>query len=121
MGNNLDWYSRSCQTKRWSIYVGTQEVSRSVHRGGYQKGRGVPETTTINYRDQYTNFANVTRLTMINSWRQGIQYKVSERYDTVNLGTFVISTEVIHTMRSRNIEFIARRLKSKDETICIFW
>jgi len=84
-----------------SIYVGTQEVSRSVHRGGFQKGRGVPETTTINYRDQYTNFANVTTLTTTKQARQGIQYKVSERYDSVNLGTFVISTEVIHVMRSR--------------------
>ena len=103
-----------------SIYVGSQEVSRSVHRGGFQKGRGVPETTTINYRDQYTNFANVTTLTTTKQARQGIQYKVSERYDSVNLGTFVISTEVIHVMRSRNIEFIARRLKPKTRLYAFF-
>jgi hypothetical protein len=96
-----------------SLYIGTKEISRSVSRGRYQKGRGVPETTTINYRDQYTNFTNVTTLTTTKQARQGIQYKVSERYDSVNLGTSVISTEVIHIMRSRNIEFIARRLKPK--------
>jgi len=103
-----------------SIYVGTQEISRSSHRGGFQKGRGIPETTTINYRDQYTNFANVTTLTTTKQARQGIQYKVSERFDTVNLGTFVISTEVIHRMRTRNIEFIARRLKPTTRMYAFF-
>ena len=103
-----------------SLYIGTNEISRSSHRGGFQKGRGIPETTTINYRDQYTNFANVTTLTTTKQARQGIQYKVSERFDSVNLGTFVISTEVIHTMRSRNIEFIARRLKPKTRLYAFF-
>lgn len=103
-----------------SLYIGTKEISRSSHRGGFQKGRGIPETTTINYRDQYTNFANVTTLTTTKQARQGIQYKVSERFDSVNLGTFVVSTEVIHIMRSRNIEFIARRLKPKTRLYAFF-
>jgi hypothetical protein len=103
-----------------SLYVGTREIGRSVSRGGFQKGRGIPETTTITYRDQYTNFANVTTLTTTRQARQGIQYKVSERFDSVNLGTFVVSTEVIHVMRSRNIEFIARRLKPKTQLYAFF-
>jgi len=103
-----------------SLYIGTNEISRSTHRGGFQKGRGIPETTTINYRDQYTNFTNVTTLTTTKQARQGIQYKVSERFDSVNLGTFVVSTEVIHIMRSRNIEFIAKRLKPKTRMYAFF-
>jgi len=103
-----------------SIHVGTQEIGRSTSRGSFQKGRGIPETTTITYRDQYTNFTNVTTLTTTKQARQGIQYKVSERFDTVNLGTFVVSTEVIHVMRSRNIEFIARRLKPKTQLYAFF-
>jgi len=102
------------------IYIGTKEISRSSRRGGFQKGRGIPETTTINYQDQYTNFTNVTTLTTTKQARQGIQYKVSEKFDTVNLGTFVISTEVIHKMRTRNIEFIARRLKPTTRMYAFF-
>jgi hypothetical protein len=103
-----------------SLYVGTKEVSRNSYRGGYQKGRGIPETTTIKYQDQYTNFTNVTTLTTTKQARQGIQYKVSERFDSVSLGTFVVSTDVIHVMRSRNIEFIAKRLKPKTRLYAFF-
>jgi len=95
------------------IYVGTKQTGSSESRGGFQWGRGVPITTTINYRDQYTTFTDVTTLTTTKQTRQGIQYKVGERFDSVNLGTRTVSTEVIHVMRSRNIEFIARRLKPK--------
>lgn len=94
-----------------SILVGSQQVSESTSRGGFQKGRGIPETTTRTFRDQYTNFQNVTTLTTTQQSRQGIQYKVGERFDSTNLGPKVISTEVIHTMRSRNVEFIAKRMK----------
>ena len=103
-----------------SIYFGTKETGRSSWRGGFQKGRGIPEWTKIDYKDQYTNFDNVTTLSTGKQSRQGIQYKVSEQFDYVNLGTRVVSTEVIHIMRSRNIEFIARRLKPKTELYAFF-
>jgi len=102
------------------IHVGSRVIGRSTSRGSFQKGRGVPETTRTTFQDQYTNFTNVTTLTTTKQARQGIQYKVSERFDTVNLGTFVVSTEVIHVMRSRNIEFIARRLKPKTQLYAFF-
>ena len=94
-----------------SIFVGTQQVAQSTSRGSFQKGRGIPETTTRTFRDQYTDFQNVTTLTTTQQARQGIQYRVGERFDSTNIGPKVLSTDVIHTMRSRNIEFIARRLK----------
>jgi hypothetical protein len=103
-----------------SIYFGTKETGRTSWRGGYQKGRGIPEWTKVNYQDQYTDFSNVTTLTTTKQSRQGIQYKVSEQFDYVNIGTKVVSTEVIHTMRSRNIEFIAKRLKPKTQLYAFF-
>lgn len=94
-----------------SILTDTQQIASSERRGNFQSGRGVPITTTNVFRDSFTNFENVTTLTTTNQSRQGIQYGVNERFDSTNLGPKVISTDVIHTMRSRNIEFIARRLK----------
>ncbi len=45
------------------------------------------------------------------STRNGIQFRVSEKFDSTNLGDRVVSREIIKKMRSRNIEIIARRLK----------
>ena len=96
-----------------SIHVGTKLISKTRKRGRFQHGRGVPITTTKTYQDQYTEFTNTTTLTTKKKVRQGIQYKVEERFDSVNLGKSIIATDIIHIMRSRNIEFIARRLKPK--------
>ena len=94
-----------------SIKVGSKKVGTSTHKGKQIKGRGIPITTTTKFRDKYTKFTNVTTLTTKKQAREGIQYKVSEVFETVELGPKVVSTEVLHTMRSRNIEFVARRLK----------
>jgi len=103
-----------------SIFIGSKEIGRSESRGSFQNGRGIPITTNIKYRDQYTTFTNVTTLTTTKQSREGIQYKVSEQFDTVDLGSKVVSTEVIHVMRSRNIEFIAKRLKPKTQLYAFF-
>ena len=54
-----------------------------------------------------------------NQTRQGIQFRVGERFDTTSLGDKVVNTEVVATMRSRNIEFVCRRLKTKYKIISI--
>ena len=102
------------------IFVGSTRTGSSTSRGSFQSGRGVPIRTTTSFRDQFTTFTNVTTLTTTKQSRQGIQYKVGEKYDSVNLGKSVVSTEVIHTMRSRNIEFIAKRLKPKTRLYAFF-
>lgn len=102
------------------IQTGTDTLSSSESRGGFQGGRGIPITTTTNLRDSFINFNNVTTLTTTNQSRQGIQYRVGERIDTTNLGDRVVSTDVIHTMRSRNIEFIGRRLKPRTRLYAFF-
>jgi hypothetical protein len=98
----------------------TQVVGSSESRGGFQSGRGVPITNTTTFRDQITTFSNSTTLTTTRQSRQAIQYKIGERFDSVNLGSSVVSTEVIHIMRSRNIEFVARRLKPKTKLYAFF-
>jgi len=68
-------------------------------------------TTTQVFQDSTTQFRNNTFTTTTEQSRQGIQFGVSERFDTTNLGDRVVSRAIITLMRSRNIEVIARRLK----------
>lgn len=96
-----------------SVQTGTSVIGRTESRGSFVSGRGIPITETTTFRDSFISFQNVTTLTTTNQSRQGIQYRVGEKVDSTNLGDKVVSTDVIHTMRSRNIEFIARRLKPK--------
>jgi len=102
------------------IRTGTSTIGRSTSRGGFQHGRGIPITTTTTFRDTFLNFRDVTTLTTTKQSREGIQYKVGEKFDSTNLGDRVVSTDVIHTMRSRNIEFIAKRLKPSTRLYAFF-
>ena len=85
------------------------------------RGRGrrrVTDTTT--FRDDFLTFNNQTITKTGTSTREGIQYKVSEKFDSTNLGDRVVSREIIKKMRSRNIEIIARRLKPSSRFYCFF-
>ena len=77
-------------------------------------------TTTTTTRDSFTNFENVTTLTTNRQSRQGIQFRVGETFQNNDLGNRVVSTEIVHTMRSRNVEFIAKRLKPKERLYAFF-
>jgi len=66
---------------------------------------------TQNFRDTIIDVRNETTTTTTNQSRQGIQFGVSERFDSTSLGDRVVSRSIISLMRSRNIEVIARRLK----------
>tara|TARA_B100000085_G_scaffold39127_1_gene32260 strand:- start:9722 stop:17257 length:7536 start_codon:yes stop_codon:yes gene_type:complete len=68
-------------------------------------------TTTTTWEDSFTQFRNDTFTTTTEQSRQGIQFGVSERFDTVNLGDRLVSRVLITLMRSRNVEAVARRLK----------
>ncbi len=96
-----------------SLYSQTKTTltGTSTVRGKYVCGKGIPITTTKNYQDAKTDFREQTTTTTTNQTRQGIQFRVGERFDTTSLGDKVVNTEVIATMRSRNIEFVTRRLK----------
>ena len=109
----VDWGSwETCWTGveelgRETVYTRTDTAQRGSRT--FVSGNSIITDTT--FRDTTVTFENVTTLTTTKESRQGIQYKVGEQIDSVNLGTSVVSTDIIHTMRSRNIEFIARRLK----------
>ena len=106
------WTGQSSTTGP-SVYSQTKTTltGTSTVRGKFVCGKGIPITTTKNYQDAKTDFREVTTTTTTNQTRQGIQFRVGERFDTTSLGDKVVNTEVIATMRSRNIEFICRRLK----------
>ena len=115
----IDWgswettWTGSSQSTGPSLFsrTDTEVTGRSTRKGHFQRGRGIPITTTTNFSDQTFNFREQTTTTTTNQTRQGIQFRVGERFDTTSLGDKVVNTEVIATMRSRNIEFICRRLK----------
>ena len=123
----VDWgswettWTGSSSTLEPTLYSDTKTklTSSSTVRGKYVCGRGIPITTTKNYQDAKTEFKEETTTTTTNQTRQGIQFRVGERFDTTSLGDKVVNTEVIATMRSRNIEFVTRRLKTKYKTLSI--
>ena len=77
-------------------------------------------TTTQVFQDSTTQFRNNTFTTTTEQSRQGIQFGVSERFDTTNLGDRVVSRAIIAMMRSRNIEVVARRLKPTTKFYAFF-
>lgn len=95
----------------------TTLTSSTTSSGSRTRGRRLV-TITNNYKDQYTEFYNEVKSGT--QTREGIQYKVSSREDTVNVGDRLISRELIKTMRSRNIELVARRLKPNTKLYLFF-
>ena len=115
----VDWgswettWTGTSQTTGPSLFsrTDTEVIGKTTKRGKYVCGRGIPITTTTEFLDTTYDFKEVTTTTTTNQTRQGIQFRVGERFDTTSLGDKVVNTEVIATMRSRNIEFVCRRLK----------
>ena len=94
--------------------VSSEVLSRTVQKRGPFVGPrrgGIPITTTTNILERRDVFRTETTVSRSNQTREGIQFRVGERFDTTSLGDKVVNTEVVATMRSRNIEFVCRRLK----------
>jgi hypothetical protein len=83
-------------------------VNTGGRRGGWPF---LEQSRDIEFQDSFINFSDQTSVTTRNEARQGIQFNVAQRFDTVNLGDRVVSTDIITYMRSRNIEIVAKRLK----------
>lgn len=71
---------------------------------------GVFESTTTRTLNTERELEETYR-TLDNQSRTGVQFKVSEQTDTVNLGSRIVSREIIPFCRERNIELIAKRIK----------
>jgi len=124
----VDWGSWETTWTGQSVSLGgaIETISRDIgstssqSRGGFQGGRGIPITTTTTTTSRTTTFRNQTTTTTRNQTREGIQFRVGERFDSTSLGDKVVSLDVVATMRSRNIEFICRRLKPNTRLYSFF-
>ena len=114
-GWETTWTGRSSTLGPVTRVDSSSEVlSRTVQRHGPFVGPrrgGIPITTTTNLLERRDVFRTETTVSRSNQTREGIQFRVGERFDTTSLGDKVVNTEVVATMRSRNIEFVCRRLK----------
>ena len=77
-----------------------------------QKGTVTSDRTTISNERTTTTSAKQSRT--------GVAWNVSERVDTANLGERVVNTDIIRFMRSRNVEFISRKLKPRTRMYAFF-
>lgn len=79
----------------------------------------VEQTGTVT-SDRVTISNERTTTTQAKQSRTGVAWNVTERVDTANLGERVVNTDVIRYMRSRNIEFISRKLKPRTRMYTFF-
>ena len=56
----------------------------------------------------------------LNQQRTGSQKTVTEKIDTVSLGSRVVSRDIIHYMRSRDIQFTAKGMKPYNRIYAFF-
>ena len=95
-------------------------LRKKRRRGSFVRGRGIPITTTKRWRQKITRIREVTTIKTGVRSRQGIQYKVEESFDSKSLGERVVSSDVAAVMRSRNIEFVCKRLKPNTRLYAFF-
>ena len=80
------------------------------------RGNTDREKVPPNFRVEEETFVEDTTITgtvgvNLNQRRQGTQTSVTEQIDTSSLGDRIVSREVIHFMRARNIQFTAKSMK----------
>jgi len=99
-----------------------QTGSTTTYTGTYDPGGRRRRLVYDNYKTvtDFIEFKNQTVTTTTKQSRQGIQFGVTERFDSKNLGDKIVSREIITTMRSRNIEIIAKRLKPSSRVYAFF-
>jgi len=74
----------------------------------------VQETTTKTTSEDLLKVKSATTSSAeLKQTKTGVKFNVSEKIDSVNLGQKLVSSELIKYMRSRNIEFVAKKLKPK--------
>ena len=81
-----------------------------IHRQG-PGGRARRRTETRTVTDQTIEDTFVTRSQSGVQSRNGTRTVVVEQFDQESVGDRVVSRDLIATMRSRNVEFVARKMK----------
>ena len=95
-------------------------MKKKKKRGKFVRGRGIPVTTTKRWKQKITKIREITTVKTGTKSRDGIQYKVEESFDSKSLGNRVVSSDVAAVMRSRNIEFVCKRLKPNTRLYAFF-
>ena len=85
---------------------GTLGEFNSMRGSNRPPSRGVPSSFTVGTETSTTTTTiSGTVGVNLNQRREGTQTSVTEQIDTSSLGDRIVSREVIHFMRSRNIQF----------------
>ena len=93
-------------TKTRTINGGPGEIHRQGHGGRARQRR---ETRTVTDRTIEETF--VSRVQSGVQSRNGTRTIVTEEFDTNSLGDRTVSRDLIATMRSRNVEFVSKKMK----------
>ena len=92
--------------------AGTLQEFNSMRGANRSPNRGVPSGFTVGTETSTTTTTiSGTVGVNLNQRREGTQTSVTEQIDTSSLGDRIVSREVIHFMRSRNIQFTAKSMK----------
>jgi hypothetical protein len=113
------WTGSSVSTLFYDRTV-SRSASEQLTRGSFVRGLGIPITITTSENSSITTRLRELTTDTSNQTRNGIQFRVTERTDLVNLGPQLVSTDIIYTMRSRNVEFVARRMKPRSRLYAFF-
>ncbi len=95
-------------------------MKKKKRRGRFIPGKGIKVTTTKRWKQKITKIREITTTKTGIKSRDGIQYKVEETFDSKSLGDRVVSSDVAAVMRSRNIEFVCKRLKPNTRLYAFF-
>jgi hypothetical protein len=91
---------------------GTLGEFNSMRGSNRSPSRGVPGSFRVGTETSTTtSTVSGTVGVNLNQRRQGTQTTVTEQIDTSSLGDRIVSREVIHFMRARNIQFTAKSMK----------
>ena len=92
--------------------AGTMAEFNSMRGANRSPSEGVPPNFTVGTESSTTTTTiSGTVGVDLNQRRQGTQTTVTEQIDTSSLGDRIVSREVIHFMRARNIQFTAKSMK----------
>ena len=101
----------------------TLTASMDTTQNSFQTGARTKEGTPIVQTDTTSTLnigGSVSLTTNLDQRRTGVQHTVREQINTESLGDRVISRNIIQFMRSRNIEFTARRMKPNTQLYTFF-
>ena len=108
-------------TEESGTQTGSTSSSRTFGRGGWiNGGSGGPAAWVRQTTTQPIEQTTVDTIESGIKERTGTQYQVVETFEQVSVGDKVVSTEIISTVRSRNVEFYAANLKPSTRIYAFF-